>query len=110
MQPRLLWLRTMKLKNPKAKGSRNEYKVRDELKKNGFVFKVGGSLGPFDLIALCPRKLFLVQVKSNTQPSKAEWKRLHDFMPPKYAKKWLAICKDRKPIEWIEIYDQVETP
>lgn len=69
----------MKLKNPKAKGSRNERRMRDWLEARGYsVTKAGGSLGCWDLIGhgkvdrVWPERLILVQVKSTRGCSPAE--------------------------------------
>lgn len=50
----------------KAKGTRLERRIRDWYAQAGFtVFRVAGSFGPVDLLALHPYKLDLVQVKAN---------------------------------------------
>lgn len=73
------------LKNPKAKGSRNERKSRDLLlgkvdqtQSCLHVIKAGGSLGCFDLVGLGRDIIYLVQVKSNKWPGKAEMDRIRE--------------------------------
>ena len=73
------------LKNPKAKGSRNERKSRDLLLRKVdqtqgclHVIKAGGSLGCFDLVGLGHDTIYLVQVKSNKWPGKAEMARIRE--------------------------------
>jgi hypothetical protein len=62
-----------RVKNCKAKGSRNEYKSRRLFEAHGYtVIKSGGSLGPFDLIALRDDGGVACQVKTNRGPSSVE--------------------------------------
>jgi hypothetical protein len=63
-----------KIKNTKAKGSRNEYKVIKFFLENGAVgyCKAGGSLGVFDSVILFPSCCVLVQTKSNNWPQGLE--------------------------------------
>lgn len=50
----------------KRKGTRLERRTRDWYESAGFtVFRVAGSLGPVDLIAVHPYKLEVAQVKAN---------------------------------------------
>jgi Holliday junction resolvase len=54
------------MKNPKAKGGRNERKAKKILERAGYACtKSGGSLGAFDIIAENPLGIRHVQVKSN---------------------------------------------
>ena len=72
----------MRLKNPKAKGSRLERQSRDIFLRAGFiVVKAGGSLGCADLIALNPEvgHVTFVQVKANRWPGRAEMARLEEL-------------------------------
>ena len=61
------------IKNPKAKGSRNERRVRDLLMMYGYyVAKAGGSLGALDLIGAKCNSAIGVQVKTNGWVPKTE--------------------------------------
>lgn len=63
--------------NRKAKGSRRERQARNILEKDGYlVTKAGASLGAFDIIAIKPGDVRLVQVKSNRPPPRAERRTL----------------------------------
>lgn len=73
----------MTIRNPKAKGSRNERRSIAWLSKQGYrCTKSGGSLGEWDIIGIGPNDVVLVQVKTNCWPSPAERKRLGDFYVP----------------------------
>lgn len=92
------------LKNSKAKGSRNERRSRDIYLKRGFyVIKAGGSLGMWDIVALGPDGVDLVQVKSNRNPPKDEMAILKAFVPFHYCRKLLHVWKDyqREPVETV---------
>ena len=91
----------------KAKGTRNELKVRDQLEARGWsVVKAGGSLGMFDLVAIHPdkEKGFLVQVKSNRQPPKKERNAIASFPVPPYMSKLVWIVIDNYPMKPIIEY------
>jgi len=83
------------LKNPKAKGNRQERKAQKSLEKVGYYcIKAGASLGVFDLIALGKKEARLIQVKSNyCRPEEKE--AIEQFKAPDYAVKELWIYKDR---------------
>ncbi len=52
--------------NTKRKGTRNERKTRTILTQQGFVCaRSAASLGPFDVIAIGPDRVRLVQVRTN---------------------------------------------
>lgn len=89
--------------NAKAKGSRREREVRDELEKEGYaVTKAGGSLGVWDVIALGPADNKVVQVKSNKPPGPAERQRMLDFKVAPDTTKWLVVIKDGTGVKgWI---------
>jgi len=92
----------MRLKNPKAKGSRIERSLVKDLLQcpDTYVIKAGGSLGLFDLVALGSRYVDLVQVKANRRPGRKEMAALKAFKAPSYAAKWLVVVKDRKKPVW----------
>ena len=70
------------IKNPKAKGARNELKSKRWYeRRNYMVVKSGGSLGIFDLIcfSLDGGGVDLVQVKSNRKPPTDEMDAIRRF-------------------------------
>lgn len=86
----------MTLKNPKAKGSKNERRSRDYMERLGYsVTKAGGSLGLWDLVAVGATRIVLIQTKSNRNPGSAEMQRLKDFVCPKWCDKVVHRWDDR---------------
>ena len=68
------------LKNPKAKGSRVERKVKRWYEERGYaVCKSGGSLGLFDLIAIGHLEVIGIQCKSQAWPGPQERLALEVF-------------------------------
>lgn len=58
----------MKLRNPKRKGISLERRAIQELKAKGFrAYRLAGSKGEFDIIAIGVNVLKLIQVKGNTK-------------------------------------------
>jgi len=56
------------MKNPKAKGTKSEYKVRKIFENYGwFVIRSTGSFSPVDLVCIRDRKVILVQIKSSSK-------------------------------------------
>lgn len=54
-------------------GRRLEYKVRDDLRENGYeVIRSAGSKSPVDLLAFKRRQVLLVQVKNKRNPGPSE--------------------------------------
>ena len=89
--------------NKKAKGNRNEYKTMRMLEAVGYIcFRMAGSLGVFDLIAVCSTDILFVQVKSNRIPSRAEMETIKSFACPPPARKLIYVWQDRKPIPIIK--------
>jgi len=90
--------------NAKAKGSRRERQARTILEMAGYhVVKAGGSLGVFDLVALGPQRVRLVQVKSNEKPRPAERERLALFPRFPYTSKEVWVFYDRQREPAIEV-------
>lgn len=90
----------------KAKGSRNERRIRDHyLAMGAYVMKAGGSLGIWDLLVIHPdwSGVLLCQVKSNRNPSREEMERLRNFQCHSSWRKVLAIVRDRRPTEFYDI-------
>jgi len=87
----------------KAKGSRSERKVRDQLLADGwYVTKAGGSLGIWDLVALHPDgPVRLVQVKTNRMPRNEEMKTLEEFAVKfPHVQCFVALVRDRRDTLW----------
>ncbi|MCH6556304.1 MAG: ABC transporter ATP-binding protein [Chloroflexi bacterium] len=77
--------------------SRAEAKARKLLEQCGyFVVRAGGSFGVWDLVALGPTGVRLIQVKSNAKPRPAERERMQDFPQLPYARKELWVFYDRQ--------------
>jgi Holliday junction resolvase len=90
--------------NAKEKGSRRERQAKVILERAGYhVIKAGGSLGLFDLVAVGPASVRLIQVKSNGTPRAVERERLELFPQRSYATKEIWIFYDRCKEPSIEI-------
>ena len=85
--------------NAKAKGSRNERRSMRLLEASGYVCtKAGGSLGVWDIIAIGPTDLVLVQVKSNAWPGSVEMEAITLFKAPPNARKLVHRWRDRQSL------------
>ncbi len=90
--------------NAKAKGARRERQARIILERAGYlVTRAAGSLGVFDIVALGPHGVRLVQVKSNEKPRPAERERLELFPRLPYCTKELWVFYDRQREPEIEV-------
>ncbi len=66
--------------NRKAEENRNEYKTMRLLKSVGYeCFRMAASKGAFDVIAVSPSDVLLIQVKSNRFPSSLEMETIKAF-------------------------------
>jgi Holliday junction resolvase len=82
--------------NRKAKGNRNEYKSMRLLEAIGYIcFRMAGSFGIFDLIAVSPTDILFIQVKSNRMPSRAELNTIKSFACPFSTRKIIHVWQDR---------------
>jgi Holliday junction resolvase len=82
--------------NASAKGRRAEYRSARLLEAAGYVvFRSAASKGVFDLIAIGPTDLCLVQVKCARPPSPAEHETLRLFAAPANCKKLAHVWKPR---------------
>jgi len=62
-----------------VKGRRWEWKVKKQWEQDGFlVYRSAGSKGAADLIAIKDSQVYLIQVKVNSKPTRAELDRLVD--------------------------------
>ncbi|MBA4121337.1 MAG: hypothetical protein H0X72_02590 [Acidobacteria bacterium] len=83
--------------NKKAKGNRNEYKTMRLLESVGYeCFRMAASKGAFDVIAVSPSDVLLIQVKSNRFPSSLEMETIKAFECPINARKLIHVWQDRK--------------
>jgi hypothetical protein len=100
-----------RLKNPKAKGSRIERKIKALLEKEGYlVSKAGGSLGMFDLTAVGHYDVLLIQCKAgNANISKAEREVLRALQVGPFVKKLLYRWPDRAPEPIVENLGETHT-
>lgn len=93
------------LKNPKAKGSRNERRTIEFLSSQGYrCCKSGGSLGVWDVIGVSHFDVVLVQVKTGRWPGTREMEAIRDFPIPdgvrKLLHRWMPRKKDPES-RWI---------
>jgi Holliday junction resolvase len=87
--------------NCKAKGNRAEYKTRRILEKAGYACtRAAASLGMFDVIAIGPRDIRLIQVKCARNASPVEREAIELFSAPANCSKEVWVWTDyaRAPI------------
>ena len=87
--------------NTKAKGNRAEHRCMRMLEAQGFqTTRSSASLGAWDVIAVGPDGVRLVQVKCNRRPGRVEMETLRAFkVPPSGVSKEVWVFKDGKPRE-----------
>lgn len=91
-------------KRNKRKGSRQELRTVHLLEAIGYsCCKAGGSLGAWDIVAVHPTHVRLVQVKSNRPPGAAEMETLRAFRAPPGASKEVWVWRDREKRPVVEI-------
>jgi len=77
------------------RGRNLEYLARDELISRGYILIIrsAGSKGPFDLCAISPNDIVLVQVKASSARRKAAVENLRKIQVPKNVRKeiWVKI-------------------
>jgi hypothetical protein len=86
--------------NSKAKGSRRERQAVQMLKDQGYsCTRSGASLGAWDIVAIGPNDVRLVQCKSNRWPSKEEIHKMELFPVPPGCRKeiWRWNDYERRP-------------
>lgn len=83
--------------NAKRKGTRNEHRSKALLEAEGYaVTRAAASLGCWDLVAIGPLDVVLVQVKTRDWPGSAELGILTAFAVPPNARKVLHRWRDRQ--------------
>ncbi len=85
------------VKNTKAKGNRNEYRSMRLLESLGYACtRAAASLGVWDIVAIGPTDIVLLQVKSNKWPGSVEMEALELFKAPPNARKLVHRWRDRQ--------------
>lgn len=83
------------MKNPKAKGSRNEHRSMAILEAAGYrCTRSAGSLGAWDIIGIGTTDWVLCQVKSSSWPGTVEMDILREFVVPSGTKKLVHRWRD----------------
>lgn len=78
------------------KGRRREYQSRRYLEAQGYtVIRSAASLGRFDLVAVGPADVLLVQVKANRWPSARELAELRALPTPANCRRLVHRWRDR---------------
>ena len=85
------------MKNGKRKGTRNERRSIAILEAAGYrCMRAAGSLGAWDIVAIGPTDIALVQVKTRDWPSGAELELLREFSAPPNARKLIHRWRSRQ--------------
>jgi len=96
--------KTKKRINTKAKGTRLEHRTMKVLEAAGYkCCRSAASLGEWDVIAVGPTNVRLVQVKANRRPGSVEMETLHSFVAPSNCSREVWVWKDRARQPIIEI-------
>lgn len=86
--------------NTKAKGTRLELRCRHYLESLGYsCTRAAASLGAWDVIAIGPTDIRVIQVKANRRPGSKEMTTLREFEAPPNVSKEVWVYKDGKPSE-----------
>lgn len=81
--------------NTSAKGRKREYRSMRLLESLGYrCVRSAASLGTFDLVAIGPTDILLVQTKANRWPSPEEIETMRLFRAPANARKIVHVWKD----------------
>ena len=90
--------------NTKAKGTRLEHRTMKVLEAAGYkCCRSAASLGEWDVIAIGPAGVRLVQVKANRRPGSVEMETLNSFVAPSNCSREVWVWKDRARHPIIEI-------
>lgn len=83
--------------NTSRKGRRREHQSRALLEAQGYVvIRSAASLGRFDLVAVGPADILLIQVKANRWPSADELAELRAFPTPANCRRLVHRWRDRQ--------------
>jgi Archaeal holliday junction resolvase (hjc) len=92
----------------KKKGARRERQAMVQLESAGYyVVRSGGSLGLFDLVAIGPSSVKLIQCKSNRKPGARERAALAAFPVFPYCTREIWIFHDKTWEPVIEVVGEV---
>ena len=84
--------------NQKAKGTRNEHRSM-RLEAAGYsCTRAAASLGAWDIVAIGPTDVVLVQVKSNRWPDEVEMEDLRQFRCPVDCRESVHRWRDRRQL------------
>ncbi|MGA2260820.1 MAG: hypothetical protein ABSH28_05220 [Acidobacteriota bacterium] len=79
-----------------TRGRGREYRTMDMLRKLGYYpIRAAGSHGLFDVVAIGPEHVRLIQVKFNCKPTAEERRALESFATPENVVKELWVFKCR---------------
>ena len=93
--------------NNYKRGGKLEYAVRDEFTAKGYiVIRSAGSKGPFDLCAISPTDVVLVQVKAKGAMRKADLKQLQAIQVPRNVRKEIWVKVPYKGFDVTEVEDE----
>jgi len=85
------------MKNGKAKGTRNQHRSIRLLEAAGYhCCRAAASLGAWDIVAIGPVDVVLVQVKSNAWPGTVEMETLSGFACPADCRRLVHRWRDRQ--------------
>ncbi len=91
-----------------SRGRKLEYAVRDELISRGYILVVrsAGSKGPFDLVAISPSDIVLIQVKASSARRKAAVEQLKKIQVPENVRKEIWVKVPRQDWEVTQVEDE----
>ena len=77
------------------RGYERERKTVSILEKAGYYcVRAGGSKGLFDVVAIGPKDIKLIQVKNNRAPNPVEMEAIEEFDSPPFATKEVWVYRD----------------
>lgn len=83
--------------NRKAKGTRNEHRTMRLLEAAGYACtRAAASLGTFDVVAVGPNDVLLVQVKTRDWPGTIEMEDLRNFRCPGNCRRLVHRWRDQQ--------------
>ena len=90
-------MKVCRMKNPKAKGRRNEWRSMALLEAAGYqCTRSAASLGAWDIVGIGSTDFALCQVKTRDWPSAVDMETLRGFVCPPNTKKLVHRWRDRE--------------
>ena len=90
--------------NTKQKGNRLERRTMKVLEAQGYTCtRAAASLGDWDVVAIGPHDIKLIQVKANRRPGSVEMEKLLLFRCPRGCSKEIWVWKDRARFPNVEV-------